>query len=150
MSHVAEKRQQKKQGGADISPPDHSGHCFCVDRVRSEQEARQQAPRPRAEERAAEGREEGGDQAVQQQVQQVVAPRTQAVQGIVEAEGQGAEWAEGLVAAAVSEQGAPEVIVQNVGPRSLGEKVLVGLNGSTARSRINKLLNREVHHIQFH
>lgn len=150
MSHVAEKRQQEKQGGSDISPPNNAGHRFCVDRVGSEQEARQQAPRPRAQERAAQGREEAGDQAVQQQVQQVVAPGTQAVQGIVEAEGEGAERAEGLVAAAVSEQGAPEVIVQNVGPRSLGKKVLVGLYGSTGRSRINKLLKTEVHQIQFH
>lgn len=74
---------------------------------------------------------------MQHQVQQVVAPGTQAVQGVVEAEGEGAERAEGLVAAAVSEQRAPEVVVQNVGPRGLGMKVLVGLDGSTAESRDN-------------
>lgn len=74
---------------------------------------------------------------MQHQVQQVVAPGTQAMQGVVEAEGEGAEWAEGLVAAAVSEQRAPEVVVQDVGPRGLGMKILVGLDGSTAKSREN-------------
>lgn len=67
---------------------------------------------------------------MQRQVQQVVAPGAQAVQGVVEAEGEGAERTEGLVAAAVGEQGAPEVIVQDVDPRSLRKKVLVGLDGA--------------------
>lgn len=131
MSRVAEKRQQEEQSGADVRPPHHAGHRFRVNRVRGEEETGQQAPRPSAaQERAAEGREEGGDQAVQQHVQQVVAPGMQGVQGVVEAEGEGAERTEGLVAAAVCEQGPPEVIVQDVGPRSLREKVLVGLDGS--------------------
>lgn len=131
VSHIAEKRQQEKQSGADVRPPHHTGHRFRVDWVRGEEEAGQKAPWPAAaQERTAEGGEEGGDQAVQRHVQQVVAPGPQGVQGVVEAEGEGAERAEGLVAAAVSEQGAPEVIVQDVGPRSLGEKVLVGLDGS--------------------
>lgn len=107
--------------------------------MRSEKKACQHAPQPPTEERAAEGCEEGGDQPVQCQVQQVVAPGTQAVQGVVEAEGEGAEWPEGLVAAAVSEQGAPEVVIEDVGPRSLRKKVLVGFDGSTTRSRRNTL-----------
>lgn len=75
---------------------------------------------------------------MQHHVQQVVAPGAQAVQGVVEAEGEGAEWTEGLVAAAVSEQGAPEVVIQDVGPWSLWDEVLVGLDGSAKRSRRNK------------
>lgn len=102
--------------------------------MRGKKKAGQQAPQSSTEKRATEGREEGGDQPVQRQVEQVVAPGTQAVQGVVEAEGEGAEGAEGLVAAAVSEQGAPEVVVQDVGPRGLRKKVLVGLDGSAERS----------------
>lgn len=139
MPRVAEKRQQKEQRGADVRPPDHAGDRLGVDRVRGEQQARQQAPRRPAEQRAAEGREGGGDQPVQQHVEQVVAPRAQGVQGVVEAEGQGAERTVGLVAAAVSEQGAPEVVKQDVGPRRLGEKVLVGLNGSAEGAEEKKL-----------
>lgn len=139
MSHVAEKGQQKEQRRANVGPPDHTSHGFSVNRVRGKQKARQQAPQSSAEKRATEGGEEGGDQPVQHQVQQVVAPGTQAVQGVVKAEGEGAEWAEGLVAAAVSEQGAPEVVIQDVGPRSFRKKVLVGLDGSTTGSRRNKL-----------
>lgn len=137
MSHVAEERQQKKQRSANVRPPNNTGHRLGVNGVRSEKKACQQAPRPPAEERATEGCEEGGDQPVQHQVQQVVAPGTQAMQGVVEAEGEGAERAEGLVAAAVSEQRAPEVIVQDAGPRGLSLKILVGLDGPTAESREN-------------
>lgn len=103
--------------------------------MRGKDKASQQAPQSSTEKRATKGCEEGSDQRVQQHVQQVVAPGTQAMQGVVEAEGEGAERTEGLVAAAVSEQGAPEVIVQDVGPRSLRKKVLVGLDGSAKRSR---------------
>ena len=130
VPHVTEEGQQEKQGGADVRPPHHAGHGFGVNRVRGEEEAGQQAPPPPAQERAAEGREEGGDQAVERHVKQVVAPGTQAMQGVVEAEGEGAERAEGLVAAAVGEQGAPEVVVEDVGPRRLRKEVLVGLDGS--------------------
>lgn len=135
MPHIAEKRQQKKHCRTDVRPPDHASDCLGVNWVRGEKKAGQQAPQSAAEERATEGGEEGGDEAVENQVQQVVAPGTQAVQGVVEAEGEGAERAEGLVAAAVGEQGAPEVIIQDVGPRSLREEVLVGLDGSAKRKR---------------
>lgn len=65
----------------------------------------------------------------------MVAPGVEAVQGVVEAEGEGAEWTERLVAATVSEQGAPEVVIQDVGPGSLGKKVRVGLDGSAGRTK---------------
>lgn len=139
MSHVTEKRQQEKQRRANVRPPNHACDCLSVNRMRGKKKAGQQAPRSSTEKRATEGREEGSDQRVQHHVQQVVAPGTQAVQGVVEAEGEGAERTEGLVAAAVSEQGAPEVVVQDVGPWSLRKKVLVGLDGSAERSRRNKL-----------
>lgn len=63
----------------------------------------------------------------------MVAPGTQAVQYVVKAKGESAEWAERLVAAAVSEQGSPEVVIQDVGPRSFWEKVLVGFDGSAGK-----------------
>lgn len=129
MSYVAEERQQEKQRGADVRPPDHAGDRFSVHRVGSEKEAGEQTPQSSAQQRAAEGGEEGRDQAVQRYIQQVVAPGTQAVEGVVEAEGEGAEGTEGLVAAAVGEQGAPEVVIQDVGPGSHRKEVLVGLNG---------------------
>lgn len=57
------------------------------------------------------------------------------MKGVVEAEGEGAERPEGLVAAAVGEQGSPEVVVQDVGPRRLRQEVLVGLDCPAERIR---------------
>lgn len=71
---------------------------------------------------------------MQHHIQQMVAPGTQAVQCVVKAKRESAEWAEGLVAAAVSEQGSPEVVIQDVGPRSFWKKVLVGFDGSAGRT----------------
>lgn len=135
VSRVAEKRQQEERGRAHVRPSHHAGHRLRVDGVRGEEEARQQAPGSSAQQGAGEGCEEGRDQDVQGHVEQVVAPRAQAVHGVVEAEGEGAEGAEGLVAAAVGQQGAPEVIEQDVGPRRLREKILVGLDGATVKNR---------------
>lgn len=137
VSCVAEKRQQEEEGGAHVRPPHHTRHRLCVDGVRGEEQARQQAPGSSAQQGAGQGREEGGDQCVEGQVEQVVAPWAQAVQGVVEAEGEGAEGPEGLVAAAVGQHGAPEVVVQDVGPRRLREEILVGLDGATAKHRTN-------------
>lgn len=133
VSLVAEEREQEKQSSADVRSPDHAGYCFSVHRVGSEKHTGQKAPQPRTEQRAAEGRDEGRNQAVQHNVQQVVAPGVQAVHGVVETEGEGAERAERFVAAAVGEQGAPEVVVQDVGPRSIREEILVCLDGSTGK-----------------
>lgn len=130
MSYVAEKRQQEKQRSADVGPPHHAGDCFSVHGMRGEEKTCEQSPQSSAQERAAEGREQGRDERVQHNVHEVVAPGTQAVEGVVEAEGERAEWTEGLVAAAVSEQGSPEVVIQNVGPGRRRKKVLVGLNSS--------------------
>lgn len=57
---------------------------------------------------------------------------------VVETEGEGAERAERFVTAAVGEQGAPEVIVQDVGPRRIREEILVCLDGSTENKQKNK------------
>lgn len=97
--------------------------------VGGEEEACQQAPGSSTQNGATESGEEGRDGPVEPYVDQVVAPGAQAMQGVVEPEGEGAERAEGLMAAAVGEQGAPEVVVQDVGPRGLREKVLIGLDG---------------------
>ncbi len=67
---------------------------------------------------------------MQGHVDQVVAPGVQAAQGIVEAEREGAEGAERLVATAMGEQSAPEVIVQDVRPGSVWKEVLVGFDCS--------------------
>lgn len=134
MSHIAVKRQQKQQRGSNIRPTHHTRYCFSVHRVAREKQASQQAPRPSTQQRAAEGRKEGGDHAVQHHVQQMVAPGTQAMQGVVKTEGEGAERTEGLVAAAVGEQSPPEVIIEDVGPRSFWKKVLVGFDGSTGKT----------------
>lgn len=135
MSPVAEERQQEEHGRTHVRPSHHAGHRLRVDGVRGEEEACQQAPGSPAQQGAGEGCEEGGNQNVEGQVQQVVTPRAQAVYSVVEAEGEGAEGAEGFVAAAVRQQGAPEVVVQDVGPRRLREKILVGLDGATAKNR---------------
>lgn len=66
-----------------------------------------------------EGCDQGCDQGMEHNIQQVVTPRTQAVQGVVESEREGAEWAEGFVATAVGEQGPPEVVIKDVGPWGL-------------------------------
>lgn len=139
MPHVAEERQQEERGRAHVRPPHHAGHRLRVDGVRGEEEACQQAPGSSAQQGAGEGREEGGDQRVEGQVQQMVTSRVQAVHGVVEAEGEGAEGAEGLVAATVRQQGAPEVVVQDVRPRRLWEEILVGLDGAAVKNRTNNL-----------
>lgn len=87
--------------------------------MRGEEQTRQQAPRSSTQQGVTECSEERSDAAVQGHVDQVVAPGVQAAQGIVEAEREGAEGAERLVAAAVGKQSAPEVIVQDVRPWSV-------------------------------
>lgn len=52
---------------------------------------------------------------------------------MVETEGEGAEGPVGLVAAAVSEHGAPEVIVEDICPGSLWQQVLIGLDCSAVK-----------------
>lgn len=140
VSRVAEEREQEKQGRADVRPPDHAGHCFGVHGVGGEEQAGEKAPRSPAEQRAAQGCDEGRNQAVQQDIQQVVAPGLEAVNGVVETEGEGAEGTERFVAAAVGEQGAPEVVVQDVGPWSVWEEILVCLDGSTEKLIKKKII----------
>lgn len=137
VSRVAEKRQQEERGRTHVRPSHHAGHRLRVDGVRGEEEARQQAPGSSAQQGAGEGCEEDRDQYMEGHVEQVVPPRAQAVHSVVEAEGEGAEGAERLVAAAVGQQGAPEVIEQDVGPRRLWEKILVGLDGATVKNTTN-------------
>lgn len=90
VPHIAQKRQQKKECSTNVRPPNHTGHCFSVNGMRGKEKACQQAPQSSAQKRAAEGCEEGRDQRVKHQVEDVVAPGTQAMQGVVEAEGEGA------------------------------------------------------------
>ena len=129
------ENELQEQGGADVGPAHHAGHGLGVHRVRREDEAREQVPRRSAQQGATEGGEEAGDGGVEPHVDQVVAPRPQAVQGVVEAEGERTERSEGLVAAAVGEQGAPEVVIEDVGPRRLWKQVLVGLDRTAVNEK---------------
>lgn len=142
MTHVAQQREQEEERGALVSPAHHAGHRLRVDRVRGEEQAGQQAPRSLAEQQAGQQGEEAAHGAVRGHVDQVVAPRVQAARCVVEAEGQRAEGPVGLVAAAVSEQGAPEVVVEDVDPGRLRQQVLVGLDRAAAGRRRDEAMRK--------
>lgn len=95
-----------------------------------EEQAGQQGPARGAQQLPGDAGEQPRHSGVQRHVGQVVAEGLQAAQRIVEAEGERAERPEGLVAAAVRQERAPEVVVEDVEPRRLGEQVLVGLDRS--------------------
>ena len=135
VTHVAQQGQQEEEGGSNVCPAHDPGHGLCVDGVGGEQEPGQQAPRALPQEQAGQPGEERRHGPVQTHVDQVVSPGLQPPKGMVEAEGEGAERAVGLVAAAVGEQGAPEVVVEDVDPRGVGEKVLVGFDCAAAGRR---------------
>lgn len=138
VSDVTQQGQQEEQGGAFVGPPHHARHRLGVNWVGGEQQAGQQAPRPPAQQQASQRGEQDGHGAVQRHVDGVVAPGLQAAHRVVQAEGQGAEGPVGLVAAAVGQQGSPEVIVKDVGPGRLRKQVLIGLNGSAGKRKTEK------------
>lgn len=65
----------------------------------------------------------------------MVAPWVHSPNGMVNAEGKCAERSVGFVAPTVSKQCPPEVIVEDVDPRRLRQKVLVCLDSSTTKDK---------------
>ncbi len=138
VAYVAQQGQQEEQGGAFIGAAHDSRHRLGVDWVRGKEQTGQQAPQASSKQQASQAGKQSCHGSVDGHIHQVVTPGLQPTRSVVKAEGEGAERTEGLVAAAVSEQGAPEVVIQDVGPWGLREEVLVGLDGSAERSRENK------------
>ena len=129
VAHVTQQREQEEQRGAHVGAAHHAGHRLGVHGVGGEQQPGQEAPGPAPQQEPGQQGEEARHGPVERHVDQVVAPRVQPAQGVVETEGQGAQRPVGLVAAAVGQQGAPEVVVEYVGPGGLRQQVLVGLDG---------------------
>ena len=140
VAHVTQQREQEEERGAHVGAAHHARHRLRVDGVGGEQQPGQQAPGPAAQQQAGQQGEEARHGPVEGHVDQVVAPRVQPAQGVVETEGQGAQRPVGLVAAAVREQGAPEVVVEYVGPGGLRQQVLVGLDCAAGRREISRLV----------
>lgn len=69
---------------------------------------------------AGDAHQEGRGQAVEEHVDQVVAPRLEAAQQVVQAEGEDAQGSVGPVRAAVRQRGAPEVVVEEAVPWGAG------------------------------
>lgn len=138
MTDVTQQGQQEEEGGTFVGSPHDARHCLCVDGVGGEEQASQQAPRAFSEQQASQGGEEASHCAVHGHVNEVVAPRIQPAHRMVEAEGEGAEGPVRLMAAAVCEQGAPEVIVKDVYPGGLWKQVLISLD-CTAVKRKEKI-----------
>lgn len=132
VTDVAQQGKQEEQGGTHVGPANHACHRLSVDGVRGEEQARQQAPQPPSQQQASQRGEQACHGTMEGHVNQVVTPGLQATQGMVEAEGEGAEGPVGLMAAAMREQGAPEVIVEDVGPGGFWKQVLVGLDCTAA------------------
>ena len=140
VAHVTQQREQKEERGPHVGAAHHAGHRLGVDGVRGEQQPGQQAPGSPAQQQAGQQGEEARHGPVEGHVDQVVAPRVQPAQGVVQTEGQGAQRAVGLVAAAVREERAPEVVVEYVGPGGLGQQVLVGLDRAAGMRQVRRLV----------
>lgn len=111
-----------------------------MDGVRSEKQASQQAPQASSEQQTCQRGEQDGHSPVEGCIHQVVTQGLQASHSIVETEGEGAQRPKRLVTAAVREQRPPEVIVEDICPRSLWEKVLIGFDCTTVKKQINSTL----------
>lgn len=135
VAYVTQQRQQEEESGALVGPAHDARHRLGVDGVRGEEEAGQQAPQASSQQQAGQRGEQARHGPVEGYVDHVVAPRLQAAHSVVETEGEGAERPVRLVAAAVREQGAPEVVVEDIGPGGLREQVLIGLDCSAAERK---------------
>lgn len=103
VADVAQQGQQEKEGRAFVGPAYNSGHRFRVDRVGGEEQAGQQAPRTASKQKASQGGKQARHSTVEGHVDKVITPGLQPTHKVVEAEGEGAERAVGLVAATVRE-----------------------------------------------
>lgn len=103
MSDVAKQGQQEEEGRAFVSPAHNAGHCLGVDGVRGEEQASQQAPETASKQQASQRGKQARHGPVEGYVHKVITPWLQPTHEVVEAEGQGAQRAVGLVAATVGE-----------------------------------------------
>lgn len=133
--HVTHEGKQKEEAGSNICPPHDPCYSFRVDGVRGEQQAGYQGPVPITKQNPGEVREKACDGSMQEDVYKVVAPRVHSPNSVVNAEGKCAERSVGLVAPAVSKQRPPKVVVEDVDPRCLRQKVLVCLDSSTTKDK---------------
>lgn len=135
VADVAQQGQQEKEGRAFVGPAHDPGHCFRVDGVGGEEQAGQQAPWAASEQQASQHGKQARHGPVEGHVDKMITPGLQPTHKVVEAEGEGAERAVGLVAATVREQGAPEVVIKDVYPGGLREQVLISLDCTTAKKK---------------
>lgn len=140
VTYVAQQGQQEEQGGTFIGPAHDARHRLRVDGVRGEEQAGQHAPQASSKQQASQGGKQACHSPVDGHINQVVTPGLQPTHSMVQAEGEGAEGPVRLMAATVCEQGAPEVIVEDVCPRGLWKQVLISLD-CTAVKRTTKVRN---------
>lgn len=103
VADVAQQGQQEEEGRTFVGPAHHARHRLRVDGVRGEEQAGQQAPQAASEQQASQHGEQARHGPVEGHVDKVIAPGLQPTHKVVEAEGEGAEGAVGLVAATVRE-----------------------------------------------
>lgn len=103
VADVAQQGEQEEEGGALVGPAHDAGHRLRVDGVRGKEQAGQQAPQAAPEEQASQRGKQARHGPVQGHVDKVITPGLQPTHKVVEAEGEGAEGAVGLVAATVRE-----------------------------------------------
>lgn len=103
MSDVAKQGQQEEEGCAFVGSAYNACHCLGVDGVRGVEQAGQQAPEVTSEQQASQRGKQACHGPVEGHVHKVITPWLQPTHKVVEAEGQGAEGAVGLVAATVGE-----------------------------------------------
>lgn len=137
MTYVAQQGQQEEQGGSFVGPAHDARHRFGVHGMRGEEQAGQQAPQASAEQQVSQRGEQARHSPVEGYVHQVVTPGVQPPRSVVEAEGEGAERPVGLVAATVSEQRSPEVIIEDICPGSFWKQVLIGLDCTAVEGEKN-------------
>lgn len=135
MLHVTHQGKQKEEAGSNVCPPHYPRYGFGVDRMRCKQQTSYQGPVPIPEEDPGEVCEKACDCSMQQDVYKMVTPWVHPSDGMVDAEGEGAERSVWLVAPTVSEKCSPKVIVEYMGPWCLWQKVLVCLDSSTTKDK---------------
>lgn len=103
VADVAQQGQQEEEGRAFVGSAHNPGHRLRVDGVRGEEQAGQQAPQAASEQQTSQRGKQARHGPVEGHVDKVITPGLQPTHKVVEAEGEGAEGAVGLVAATVRE-----------------------------------------------
>lgn len=136
--NVAEQGEEKEETGPNIGPSHDSSHRLRVNGVGGEHQASHEGPVSITKEDLGEACEETSDSRMQQDIDKVVAPGIQPSNGMVQTKRKSAEWSVGLVAATVSQKSPPKIIVENVGPWSFWEKVLISLDSTAKKQNVKK------------